>query len=209
MSAAGHMPQRYTYADLKTWPDDERWELIKGVPYCMSPAPSPRHTQCATRLYSMLDQVLQGKTCTALAAPIDVFPLAGSEDTDDEDTCVQPDVMIVCDRAKITVRGIIGAPDLVVEVLSPSSARIDTREKYEIYALAGVREYWIVDTSDRVIESLIRGEDGRWGSNRVWREGEVLAPSFLPEARIDLAALFGELVEPADAPPPRRSPPRR
>lgn len=117
--------------------------------------------------------------------------------------------MVVCDRAKIAVRGIIGAPDLVVEVLSPSSARIDTREKYETYARAGVREYWIVDTTDRVIESLIRGADGRWGSNRVWREGEVLAASLLPEARVDLAALFGELVEPVDAPPRRRSPPRR
>lgn len=153
---------RYTVADYLTWPDDERWELIDGVAYSMAPAPTVKHQGIAGRFYSRLEQRLSGKTCRPFIAPVDVVL--------SESNVVQPDVFVVCDPAKITDKNIQGAPDLVVEVLSPATATRDLREKKALYMSAGVREYLIVDPLELYVQRFRLDDNGHYG------EGEIFAP---------------------------------
>ena len=120
-SLASQHQARYTVADYMNWPDAERWELIAGEIYNMSPAPTIKHQGIVGDFYSQLKQQLIGKPCIPYVAPVDVVL--------SDDDVVQPDVLVVCDPAKITEKNIQGAPDLVVEVLLPGTALKDMREK--------------------------------------------------------------------------------
>ena len=120
--------KRYTYADYLTWDDDVRWELIDGVPYMMS-APSWQHQGILSNLHLFFGSFLKGKKCKVYFAPYDVRLNADTFDN----TVVQPDLVIVCDRSKYMDTGYVGAPELVVEVLSPSTSRYDQAIKYDAY----------------------------------------------------------------------------
>ena len=137
--------ERFTYRHYRSWPDDERWELIDGRAWAMSPAPLRSHQKLSGRLFHRLSAYLEGKPCEVYAAPFDVLLPAGDEPDDEVDSVVQPDLVVVCDKSKLTRAGARGAPDLVVEILSPSSSRKDQREKFELYQSRGVREYWVLD----------------------------------------------------------------
>lgn len=159
-------PQRqqehYTYADYCRWDDNQRWELIDGAAYLMAPAPTAFHQIVAFEVGRQVANALEGKPCTVLLSPIDVrLPKADTSD-DMADTVVQPDVLVVCDPAKIDQRGVKGAPDWVVEVLSPATASHDQIVKRQIYERAGVPEYWLVHPVDRVL-TIYRLESGRYG----------------------------------------------
>jgi len=150
--------QRYTYADYCTWDDGERWELIDGIPYSMSPAPSPAHQTLSSRIHYQLFGYLKDKSCKVFAAPFDVrLNAAGDDDSD----VVQPDLVVICDRSKIDSKGCNGAPDLVIEILSPSTVKQDKLLKFNMYQRAGVREYWIVDPDSRMVQAHIL-ENGRY-----------------------------------------------
>ena len=140
---------RYTYADYLKWEDGERWEIIEGIPYLMSPAPTRDHQGISMELSRQIATFLKGKPCKVFAAPFDVrlFPM----DDDSDDTVVQPDIVVICDGAKLNKSGCAGAPDMVIEVLSPSTARHDKFIKLQLYQKAGVREYWIVDTETKTV----------------------------------------------------------
>jgi len=144
----------YTLTDWKGW--EGRWELIHGIAYDMTPAPSLEHQLISSRLHAFLFNALEeaksrsGGGCTVLAAPLDVFL---------GDAVVQPDLVVVCDPAKQSERGIEGAPDLVVEILSPRTAGKDVTRKRWLYEAAGVPEYLIVDPDERVAV-LLRLEAG-------------------------------------------------
>lgn len=160
----------YTREDWQTW--EGRWELIDGVAYNMTPAPSPEHQRVSGRLFagilSALDEAKSrngGGECEVFHAPIDVF--LGPD-------VVQPDLVVVCDPAKVTGRGIEGAPDLVVEILSPSTAGKDVTRKWWIYEAAGVPEYLIVDPVERRGQ-LLRMEEGRYTEAAHLEWGKVLA----------------------------------
>ena len=134
--------KRLTYADYASWDDDARYELIDGVAYLMS-APTITHQRISRRLTRQLDDFLDGKPCELFYAPFDVC-LFGEGDEDD--TVVQPDLLVVCDRSKLVDdRRCDGAPDLIIEILSPSSRGYDNLIKFNKYLQAGVREYWVVD----------------------------------------------------------------
>ena len=139
--------KRYTYTDYCTWDDDERWELIDGVAYAMSPAPAWMHQGISINLATQINVYLEGKPCKVFAAPFDVRLNSESGD----DTVVQPDLLIICDQSKLSGTGCIGAPDMVVEILSPSTASKDMLLKYHKYLQAGVREYWIVDPDTKIV----------------------------------------------------------
>lgn len=141
----------HTYADYRTWPEDIRYELIAGCAFLMAPAPSLDHQTVAFEVGRQLGNALEGKSCRVLAAPVDVLLNGGAMDDDAVDTVVQPDVFIVCDSAKLTPRGVRGAPDWVLEVVSPASASHDQIVKLAAYEKAGVREYWIAHPTDRVL----------------------------------------------------------
>ena len=147
----------YTYADYATWDDDKRWELIDGEP-CAMAAPSVDHQTIIGELYGQLWQFLKDKPCRVFVAPLDV--LLNAEDVDDSDV-FQPDIVVICDRSKIIKKGCNGAPDMVIEILSPTTARRDRIKKFNKYLHAGVREYWIVDPDEKTIQVFIL-ENGRY-----------------------------------------------
>ena len=128
----------YTVQDYQNWED--RWELIRGEAWAMSPAPTTQHQDLVLSLGSLLANFLKGKPCQPFVAPTDVY-LA-------DDTVVQPDVLVVCDPAIIVTKGIIGAPTFVAEVLSDSTANKDLTVKKALYEAHGVQEYWLVFPND-------------------------------------------------------------
>jgi Uma2 family endonuclease len=162
----------YTLEDWKTW--EGRWELIHGVAYDMTPAPSPDHQRISFQLQMAIHAALAassqkpgGGGCEVFSAPIDLF-IPG------EQSAYQPDLVVVCDPAKVTQRGIEGVPDLVVEILSPSTAGKDVTRKRWTYEAAGVPEYLIVDPGERV-GLLLRLEEGRYEEAARIEWGTVVA----------------------------------
>lgn len=143
--------KRFTYGDYLTWPADERWEIIDGEAFCMSPAPDTIHQGISGDLFGILWQFFKGKDCKVFHAPMDVRLPTRKEADKKIETVVQPDLLIVCDESKIDDKGIRGAPDLVVEILSPSTASRDHIKKRAIYERHGVKEYWLIDPSSRMV----------------------------------------------------------
>jgi Uma2 family endonuclease len=182
------LPQRDTthhrYADYLNWPEDVRYELIDGAAYLVAPAPTRRHQELVGEIYYQLRQALEGKPCRPFVAPFDVrLPKAGEAD-DEIDTVVQPDVLVVCDRGKLDARGMRGAPDWVVEVLSPSSSAYDQTVKLAAYERAGVPEVWLVHATDRIV-TVYRLSAGAYGRPAIHELKETLAVGALPEIVID------------------------
>ncbi|WP_026611805.1 Uma2 family endonuclease [Methylocaldum szegediense] len=154
--------ERHTYADYLSWPEDVRYELIDGRAYLMAPAPSLEHQDVAGEIYFQLRRALEGKPCRPFIAPVDVRLPKVNESDEHVDTVVQPDVLVVCDESKLDRRGVRGAPDFVVEVLSSSTASHDHVLKRRVYERAGVREYWLVHPIDRMV-TIYRLLDGEYG----------------------------------------------
>ncbi|MDD5297996.1 MAG: Uma2 family endonuclease [Rhodocyclaceae bacterium] len=186
--------QRFTWQDYQNWPADERWELIGGVAYAMSPAPTIKHQSVAGEFFFRLRQHFGGKPCQPFIAPVDVR----LSDLD----VVQPDVLVVCDRNKITPTHIEGAPDVVLEVLSPATAAKDQREKKALYERAGVREYVVVQPLDHyAIRFLLLPETGRFDQGTLFSADEFLVFATLENLEIPLWEVFevprpGETVAP-------------
>ncbi len=151
---------KFTLEQRRSWPEEERWELIGGIAYCMSPAPKVSHQQMAGGLYAALKAHLSGTSCEPFIAPVDVFLPDGDPAT--EDTVVQPDVMVVCDPERIAEDGIHGAPAFVAEILSPATTHKDLTQKKAIYERSGVMEYWLVnpDTGSTFVYVLKNGTYG-------------------------------------------------
>ena len=141
------LPQekQWTYADVLAWDEGERVELIYSQPHMMAP-PSRRHQEVSGALYLQIGNFLQDKKCQVYHAPFGVRLFEQDGDTPSQvDTLVEPDLTVVCDPDKLDDAGCKGAPDLIIEIISPSTQRHDRFVKYNLYQRAGVREYWIVD----------------------------------------------------------------
>ena len=145
--------EKYTYGDYLTWCDEERWELIDGVPYNMTPAPSRAHQGISVELARQMANYLVGKTCRIYTAPFDVRLPKGEEKDERIKTVVQPDLLVVCDESKLDDRGCKGAPDLIVEILSPHTAVKDMKTKRDLYERVGVEEYWLIDPNYKVAKT--------------------------------------------------------
>ena len=177
--------KRYTYEDYCTWGDDERWELIDGVPYAMS-APSRRHQEISVRMLYHLYGFLKGKPCKVFAAPFDVRL---NEDAYG-DTVVQPDLLVVCDESKLDDKGCGGVPDMVIEILSPSTAMLDKVLKYRRYLQTGVREYWIIDPESNTVSVHIL-KNGEYVTY-AYGSDETIPVYVLEGCEINLAEIFEE-----------------
>ena len=175
---------RYTYADYCLWDDDARYELIDGAVYAMSPAPSPMHQAIIGALYLQLGAFLKGKPCKVFLSPFDVRL---NPDTDD-DTVVQPDLLVICDQSKLDNKGCNGAPDMVIEVLSPASIRHDRFEKFLLYQKYGVLEYWIADPETKTMQAYVL-DDGRYYSD-IFAETGKAPVHILEGCTINLADVF-------------------
>lgn len=179
--AMAQQNDRFTWSDYRSWPDDERWELIDGVAYAMSLAPSIKHQDVSLRLSSRIEQQLRGRSCRLFVAPTDV-KLSESD-------VVQPDILVVCDPTKITTSHIEGAPDLIVEVLSPMTAAKDLREKRALYEGAGVREYLVVDPLEHYAIRFLLGTDG-YDKGTVFAADETLLFATLESVEVPLWEVF-------------------
>jgi Uma2 family endonuclease len=186
----------YTYADYLGWDEDFHAEIINGVAHAMSP-PLTIHQRISRRLFVKLASFLEGKTCEVFAAPFGVrlFP----RDDRSDDTVVEPDIVVVCDPSKIDERGCNGAPDLIMEILSPSTLRRDRVLKFNLYLKAKIPEYWLVSPDDNAIDVYIY-ENGRYFTQRYGlnelgvkeneRIQELVSVSLLPGLIIDLKDIF-------------------
>lgn len=181
---------RYTFADLLSW-EETRVELLDGEPVLMAP-PSSAHQAVSMGLSAQLYAYLKGKTCRVFAAPFAVRLFEGEGDRpEDADTVVEPDLCVICDREKIDRHGCKGPPDLVVEILSPSTQRHDRFTKFRLYQKAGVREYWIIDPDSQTVQTFVL-EDGRYSVKEFGTVGETLRVNVLEDCVIDLTEVFAD-----------------
>ena len=175
--------EKYTYADYANRADNERYELIDGVIYMMSP-PSQAHQEISGGLHNQLYNFLKGKPCKVFAAPFAVRLNAAAGD----DTVLEPDLFVVCDMSKLDGKACNGAPDMIIEILSPSTSRKDRITKFNKYLEAGVREYWIVDPSDKSASVHVL-ENGKYVTSNYDDTGAVDV-HVLKGCRIDLKDVF-------------------
>jgi Uma2 family endonuclease len=180
----------YTYGDYVTWPEEERWELIDGVAYNMSAAPSTRHQVILGSLHALARQALAGTRCRPYLAPFDVRLPEANEEDDRIKSVVQPDLTVVCDSTKIDKRGCRGAPDLAAEILSPTTAYKDQTRKLDLYERRGVREYWVLNPEAETVMVYLLGADGRYGRPQVLLRHETLRSSAVPALVLELAEVF-------------------
>ena len=184
--------ERFTYGQYCQWDDGERWELIDGVPYNMSPAPVRRHQGILMRVSLIVGNFLAGKPCQVYFAPFDVrLPDLSDQDDSDVLTVVQPDLVVICDEKKLDDRGCRGAPDLVVEILSPSTSRKDIGVKFSLYERHGVREYWIIHPAEESLMVFTIGEDGKYGRPQGYGRGDLAASTVLEGLELNLEEVFG------------------
>lgn len=189
----------YTYADYLAWPEGERWELIEGVPYNMSPAPTRRHQGFAGELLRQIANFLDDKPCKVYPAPFDVrlLPDASQEEFRNAadkhvTTVVQPDISVICDPEKLDDRGCLGAPDIIIEILSPSTAAKDQIQKVALYERCGVKEYWIVHPTDNTVTIRRLNKQGKYGIPEIYEGKGSLAMRTLEGLDIDLDRVFRE-----------------
>ena len=180
----------YTYADYLKWDFKERVELIMGKLFKMSPAPSSRHQKISMSFSRQLANFLDEKPCDVYAAPFDVRIPRKSADDRYIITVVQPDLCVICDKSKVDQKGCLGAPDIVVEILSPSNNSVELNNKFDLYESVGVKEYWIVSPQDNtfLVNTLI---NGKYVPSRLMTSGSYES-SVLVGFSLDLSKLFAE-----------------
>jgi Uma2 family endonuclease len=179
--------RHFTYADYKEWEleEGERFELLNGEAYAMS-APNTTHQAILGELFSQFHVFLRGKNCKAFPAPFDVRLFYRADENDD--TVVQPDIVIICDKNKIGPEGCRGAPELIVEILSPSNSAIEMQMKFELYREAGVREYWVIDPENTTLTVyLFQNNDI---NTKVYKYNDKVAVTVLPGLTISLEQVF-------------------
>ena len=191
------LSKRYTYADYIQWQFEERVELFKGWVHYL-PTPNTEHQQISGNLVGVLWTHLRKKKCQLYAAPFDVcLPLSKDNiiTKNTINTVVQPDLCAICDLSKIKKRCCLGAPELAIEILSPSNVKREMRDKYELYEEAGVLEYWIVDPMRRTV-LMYALKDGRFASiSRPLTDEDMLSSLVFPDLTINLAEVFPERKE--------------
>jgi len=179
----------YTYSDYLLWQFQERVELIRGKLFRMSPAPNLAHQQISREFSRIIFNFFHNKNCQAFAAPFDVrLPVSRKKGQDT--TVVQPDLCVVCAPAKLDEHGCAGAPDLMVEILSPGNSTKEMREKYRVYEEAGVREYWIVNPAEKVVLVYILDEAGTFIGLAPVTEEDPLRSAIFPDLTINLKEVF-------------------
>lgn len=183
---------RYTFADCLTWDENERIEIIDGEAFLMA-APSSIHQEISMEISRQLANYLEGKQCRVYPAPFDVRLFEKDGETPaDVDTVVEPDISVVCDKSKIDMYGCKGAPDLVVEILSPSSLRNDRLVKLRLYQRAGVREYWIVDPENKTVQVFLSDGVGILQPHEDYGRENVAKVNVLDGCFIELNKVFSE-----------------
>jgi Uma2 family endonuclease len=192
MTAQDLAPEKiYTYADYLTWQFDEMVEIIKGKVFRMSPAPVTKHQRISTNLTLLVAFFFQKRPCQVFHAPFDVRLPKRKDSRDDQIlTVVQPDLCVICDESKLDEKGCVGAPDLVMEILSPSTRKKDLQDKFELYQETGVREYWIVHVEETIVEIFYLDEMGLYRLHRIFTNDDTASSHIFPDLQMKLGEIF-------------------
>lgn len=183
----------YTYADYLAWKFDEFVELIRGQLMRPMAGPSPSHQQYSTNLVAEIRPALKGKPCRVYAAPFDVRLTRGTGNGDAQiQTVVQPDICVVCDLSKIDQRGCLGAPDWIIEIVSPGNVGRDTKIKFDLYEESGVREYWVVFPGERTVLTYVL-ENEQYELAAEYAAPGPMPVAVLPGLAVEWADVFDDL----------------
>jgi Uma2 family endonuclease len=182
----------YTYADYLTWKFEQTVELIKGHLLKMS-APNRKHQEISWQLSGVFFTTFKNRKCKAYAAPFDVRLLDKNKslkENKDVLTVVQPDLCIICDKSKLDEKGGIGAPDLIVEILSPGNSTKEMKTKKLLYEECGVREYWVIDPTHETLIQYFLQENGTYSSPQIYVSSELVQSAIFPELQVALMDIF-------------------
>ena len=184
------LSKTYSYADYLQWTFDDRLELIKGKIFKMTPAPASVHQRISWVISGELYSYLKNKNCQAYSAPFDVrLPRKGDNEDKKIFTVVQPDVCVICDPTKVDARGCTGAPDIVIEILSPGNNKKELDNKYDAYEEAGVLEYWLISPQDKSFlkYTLV---DGKYSPSKLMADDAIIITPILPGFELNLTIVF-------------------
>jgi Uma2 family endonuclease len=184
---------RYSYADYLTWEIDEMVELIKGKVFrSAAAAPRRRHQQISVKVTNRLFNFLEGRTCKVYEAPFDVRLPVHSKKNEEIFTVVQPDICVICDKEKLDDLGCIGAPDMIIEILSPGNNKKELRHKYEVYEESGVKEYWIIHPEEHTL-LIYTLEAGKYIPSRLFTSGDIVSSRCISGFGLVLEDVFSDL----------------
>lgn len=188
-----NLKQMYSYADYLNWDEGERWEIIDGSPY-MHATPSRMHQEISGELFRQISNHLLGKTCKVYSAP---FCVRLDEEKSDYKirNVFEPDITVVCDKSKLDDKGCKGTPDMIIEILSPSTGKNDKILKFNKYEKAGVKEYWIAEPDTKILNVFILQDDGTYGKLKVYSDEDKVNVSLFPDLEIDLNLVFNGAAE--------------
>ena len=182
----------YTFADVLTWEEHNRIEIINGEAVMMAP-PTVQHQRISREILRQLANYLEGKKCEVFSAPFGVRLFEKEGDSPDEvDTMVEPDISVICDKNKLDKYGCKGAPDLVIEILSPSTLRHDRLVKLGLYQQAGVQEYWIVDPKNKTVQVFLQDKSGSFKIQEDYGQNDVAKVNVLEGCFVELCKVFTE-----------------
>ena len=187
--------KRYSYADYLTWMDNVRRELYDGFIKLMSPSPSRKHQEISVNLTRIFSIFSQNKECKLYHAPSDVRFLDDKKNKEDKNiyTVVQPDIYIVCDLTKLDDRGCLGAPDFIIEIVSPKNSKRDVKDKFDLYQKYGVKEYWIINPNDRNVNVFLRDENGKYQFIGMYAgDDRIPVNIFNQQLKVDLTEVFAD-----------------
>jgi len=181
----------YTYADYLKWNFEERLELIRGQIFKMSPAPAHIHQKIAANLTGIFYNELKKKECQVYPAPFDVrLPVKNKKKDKEINTVVQPDISIICDESKIDAKGCCGAPDLIIEILSPGNSRKEVKLKFELYEEAEVKEYWIIYPVEETVVVFLLNEKNKYNGAIFYVAGDKIQSEAVPGLIIKVQDIF-------------------
>ncbi len=181
--------EKYTYKDYLSWPDEERCELIDGVPYLLA-SPTWQHQVISRELLIQFGNYLQNKPCQVFAAPFDLRLPDAEEQDEDVTNVLQPDLLVVCEQSRLKGTGYYGTPTLIIEIVSPSSGKVDKLSKFNKYEKAGVREYWIIEPEEKIVSVFVRQDNKRYGRPEIYAEEDHIRVNVFPDLTIELKSVF-------------------
>lgn len=182
--------EKYSYDDLLKFTDEKRYEIIDGVLFVMD-SPSVLHQSLAGEIFNQIKNYLKGKPCKVFSAPLDI-KISGEKDNKKERNVVQPDILVVCDKDKIQRKNILGAPDFVAEIISPSTSGRDRVEKLNLYQKYGVREYWLVSPAEKAIMVFLLNEQGIYTIPKAYYLEEKIKVNIFDDLYISLKEFIEE-----------------
>ena len=180
----------FTFADYLTWQVKERLELIKGKIFKMTPAPAMKHQKLVGNIFgAIVSHIRQQSKCEVFIAPFDVRLSKNKADNEEITTVVQPDICVVCNPKKLDEKGCLGSPDIIVEILSPSTSKKDLNIKYDLYEEHGVIEYWVVYPGEDMIDIFVLEEE-KYKLQARYFKGDVIETPILPGFQLDVDEAF-------------------